>query len=71
MDEHTFPSGDWSVDDARATTGAADLAEEILDAISRPAHDWPALSLRTSALDELVTAMALRYPRRDGPTRGG
>jgi hypothetical protein len=66
VSEHVFPSGDWLADDALATTLVADLAELILDEISRPAHDWPALSRRTRDLDSVASAMAARYPGADG-----
>jgi hypothetical protein len=40
MAEHVFPHGEPPDDDARATEIAAGLAERLLDAISRPQHDW-------------------------------
>ncbi len=66
MDEHTFPSGDWSADDARATVRVCDLAEGLLDEISEPIHAWPALSARTRELHRVASTMAERYPREPG-----
>jgi hypothetical protein len=62
MIERVFPSGDWAVDDDRATTLAAELLEQLLDTISRPGHDWPSLSRQTHALSEIAAAMASAYP---------
>jgi hypothetical protein len=62
MSEQVFPSGDWASDDDRATTLVADLLEQLLEAISRPGHDWPALNRQTDALDEIAAAMATAYP---------
>jgi hypothetical protein len=62
MSEQVFPSGSWASDDDRATTLVADLLEQLLDAISRPGHDWPALSRQMRALCEIAAAMAAAYP---------
>jgi len=62
MSEQTFPSGNWASDDDRATTLVAALLEELLDSISRPDHDWPALSRKTHVLSEIAAAMAAMYP---------
>jgi len=61
MGEHTFPSGDFDTDDGYATTRACDLAEGLLDALSRPAHNWRAIDAESGELHELSAAMAARY----------
>jgi hypothetical protein len=70
VSEQVFPSGDWASDDGRATTLAADLLEQLLDAISRPGHDWPALNRQTQTLSELAAAMAAAYPAGADATPG-
>ena len=69
MSEHTFPSGTWTSDDDRATTLVCELLEELLDTISRPSHDWPALHRQTQALSEIAAVMATTYPTDAGPRR--
>lgn len=62
MSEQVFPSGSWASDDDRATTLVSDLLEELLDAISRPGHDWRALNVETQKLSRITAAMASAYP---------
>ena len=62
VSEQVFPSGSWASDDDRATTLASELLEQLLDAISRPGHDWPALNAQVQELSEIATAMATIYP---------
>ena len=66
MSEQVFPSGNWVSDDALATTLVADLLEQLLDVVSRPGHDWPAVSAQTQELSEIAAAMATAYPRGSG-----
>jgi hypothetical protein len=63
MSERVFPSGNWPSDDDLATTLVSDLLERLLDAISRPGHDWPALNAQTQDLSNTTAAMATAYPR--------
>ncbi len=69
MSERVFPSGTWEADDDRATTLVCDLLAGLLDAVSRPVHDWPALRRQTDTLLEITAAMATAYPVRGGPKR--
>jgi len=68
MAEHTFPSGDFAVDDGYATVRVAEMAEMLLEEIARPRHDWPALSGRSAELHEVARTMAERY---GGARHGG
>jgi hypothetical protein len=67
VSEQLFPSGDWDRDDDRATTLVAELSEQLLDAISRPDHNWPTLNQQTLELHEIANAMAQLYTRGGGP----
>ena len=62
MSEQVFPSGSWGSDDDLATTLVSDLLEELLEAISRPGHDWPAVNIETQKLSRITAAMAAAYP---------
>ena len=67
MSERVFPSGVWEADDDRATMIVCDLLEALLDDVSRPAHDWPALRRQTETLLGITVGMATAYPAQGGP----
>jgi hypothetical protein len=58
VSERLFPSDDHSFHDSRATTLAAELAEELLDELSRSGHSWRKMSGLASQLAELTARMA-------------
>ncbi len=66
MDEHLFPSEGWAADDANATSLIADMAEALLDMISRPEHDWTALHGQAEGVHAVTSLMVERYGDRRG-----
>jgi hypothetical protein len=72
MDEHTFViSGYFLLDDARATERAADLAERLVEEVSRAAHSWRKIEAMASSLAQLAAAMVklAAAPPRPPPAR--
>lgn len=57
MSEHTFGPGDGLSDDI-ATILAAELAERILEEISRARHNWRAIYAMAAALSLLAARMS-------------
>jgi hypothetical protein len=68
VSEQVFPSGDWTTDDDRATALVSELLERLLEAISRPAHDWPELSRQATEIAHIAEVMARSQPT--GPASG-
>jgi putative NADH-flavin reductase len=62
MCERVFPPEDDLLE-ARATERAADLAERLLDELSRRKHDWSAIARDAELLARLAAAMARRSDR--------
>lgn len=59
MVEHTFVlSGNFFLDDARATERAIDLVERLSDEITRAKHSWRTIESMAANLAQLAAMMA-------------
>ena len=67
VSEQVFPSGDWAVDDDRATDLVADRLELLMEILSWPDHDWSELEFQARGLHEVTRLMADRYHGRGAP----